>query len=222
MVVMSSPARFVVLAVALSASVLVAWPAAAAVRVQRTSAGDKMARAVLVRRADFGAGWRQTPGPARVPALTCPAFNPAINAVTETGAAASPTFGDGSSGPFISADAYVYASTAQTARVWSRVVRPLLSRCVAEGLRAASGNGTKFRVTSSDLLNLPGLKVRRAGYRIAGTATRGGQSVNVFLDALLLTSGRRLLAVSVSSFSAPPPRSLESRLARTLAARLTH
>jgi hypothetical protein len=197
-----------------------ASPASAAIRVHRTTAGNQLARGVLVRRADLGSGWSQTAAPAKVPPLTCPAFNPAISGVTETGTAASPTFGHGSSGPFVSADAYVYATAGQATTVWSRAVRPQLRRCVAEGLRSASGNGTKFRVTTSGLLSLPPLGVRRAGYRIAGTATRTDQSVNVFLDALVLSTGRRLVTITVSSFFAPPTRQFELRVARIAAHRL--
>jgi hypothetical protein len=195
-------------------------PASAAIRIHRTATGNKLARDVLVRRADLGSSWSQTPAPAHVPPLTCPAFDPAINGVTETGTAASPTFGHGSSGPFVSADAYVYATAGQATTVWSRVVRPALRRCVAEGLRSASGNGTKFRVTTSDLLALPPLGIRRAGYRIAGTATRTDQSANVFLDALVLSAGRRLVAVTISSFFSPPTRKFELRVARIVAHRL--
>lgn len=215
-----SPWSFAGLAALLSASALAAVPALAAPLIGRTLAGDRAAQAVLVRRADFGSGWSATPAPARVAPLTCPAFDPGLGGVTEIGAAASPTFGAGSSGPFVSADAYAYATAAQASIVWSRVIRPPLRRCVAEGLQAASGHGIKFQVTSSELLSLPGLDGRHAGYRITGTATRTDQSVDVFLDALVLSSSSRLVAVTVSSFFAPPTRRFELRLARIVARRL--
>jgi hypothetical protein len=205
---------------ALAAALLAASPTAAAVQIRRSASGDQAARAVLVRRADLGGGWMQSPAPTRVPGLTCPAFDPAVNGVTEVGSAASPTFGNGSSGPFVSADAYAYATAAQATKIASQVLRPQLRRCVAEGLRSASGNGTRFTVTSSDLLALPPLGVRRAGYRITGTATRSGQSVNVVLDAIVLAAGRRLVAVTASRFLVPPSRGLELRLARLLSRRL--
>jgi hypothetical protein len=183
-------------------------------------AGDAVARGVLLRRADFGNGWSSAPGPRSVPPLTCSRFSPPIRAaVTEVGDAVSPTFRQSSSGPFVSQLAYVYASGAQRAQVWRAVVQPRLVRCVAESLSAGSGHGVRFRVTGKRLLRLPRLGVAAAGYRASGEAISQGQAIDVFLDMLVLGSGRTITAISISSFEQPAARAVELRLARAVASR---
>ena len=55
---------------------------------------------------------------------------------------------------------------------------------------------------------------------LAGTASVPNQTVNVWLDVLLLGSGTTVTEVSVSSFLAPPARGFELRLARVVAGRM--
>jgi hypothetical protein len=199
---------------------LVAPPTAAGIARHVTPAGRALARVALLRRADLGRGWTSTPAPRAVPSLTCPRFSPAVRSATEVGNAASPTFGRSSSGPFVSQAAYVYASAAQRAAVWRTVVRRPLVRCVAASLAGGSGNGVRFSVTGKRLLSLPRVGAPAAGYRASGTATSQGQSINVFLDVVVLGSDRTITAISISSFEQPVARALELRLARTVAGRL--
>jgi hypothetical protein len=77
-----------------------------------------------------------------------------------------------------------------------------------------------FSVTGKRLLSLPKLGVPAAGYRVSGEATSQGQSIDVFLDVVVLGSGRTIGAISISSFEQPVARALELRLARTVAERL--
>jgi hypothetical protein len=115
---------------------------------------------------------------------------------------------------------YVYATHAQESGVWNVVVRPPLLRCVAQSLSSGGGQGVRFAVTGKQLLNLPKLPVPAAGYQVSGTATSQGQSIDVFLDVLLLGSGRMVSAISISSFAQPVTQRLELRLARTVARRM--
>jgi hypothetical protein len=120
----------------------------------------------------------------------------------------------------VSQVAYVYATGAQRATVWNALVRPRLVRCVAASLAAGSGDGVRFMVTGKRLVSLPKLGVAAAGYRVGGTATSQGQSVDVFLDMVVLGSGRTISAISISTFEQPVARALEIRLARAVARRL--
>jgi hypothetical protein len=194
--------------------------AGAAIKRHDTPAGNAVARAALLRRADFGKGWSSSAGPRTVPPLTCPRFNPAARGAIEVGDAASPTFRQSSSGPFISQSVYAYGSSAQRAAVWRAVVDPRLVRCVAASLTGGSGNGVRYSVMGKRLLRIPKLGVAAAGYRVSGTATSQGQSIDVFLDMLVLGSGRTIAALSIASFEQPVARALELRLARTVAERL--
>jgi hypothetical protein len=201
--------------------VLIAPAVAAGVARHVTPAGTALARAALLRRADLGRSWSSTPAPRPVPPLTCPRFSPAVRSAIEVGDAASPTFGRSSSGPFVSQAVYVYASAAQRTAVWKAVVRRPLARCVAASLVGGSGNGVRFSVTGKRLLSLPRIGgMAAAGYRASGTATSQGQSIDVFLDMLVLGSGRTITALSIASFEQPVARALELRLARTVAERL--
>ena len=185
-----------------------------------STSGPALARSALLRRTDVGRGWSSQPPPRHVPPLTCPQFSPRLHGVVETGAAGSPTFAQSSSGPFVSSVAYVYKTAAQGASVWGRVVTPGLLRCVAQSLVNGSGQGVRFTVDRKHLLTLASIADRRRGYRIIGTATSTYQQIGVYLDEVVLERGRMLAALSFSSFSVAPARSLELRLARTVAQRL--
>jgi hypothetical protein len=199
---------------------MVAGTAAGAVAIHSTPAGTALARRALLGRADLGRGWIGTPAPKAVPDLTCPQFSPALTGVVQIGAAISPTFQQSPSGPFASQTAYAYASRAEAGSVWQAVARPRLLRCVAESLTRGSGSGVHFAVTGKRLLALPSLSVRAAGYRVTGTASVPGQTVNVYLDVLLLGGRDTVTELSISSFLQPASRALELRLARTVAARI--
>jgi hypothetical protein len=194
--------------------------ASAAITRRVTPTGIAQARAALLRRADLGRGWSGAPGGQSIPPLTCSGFTPGFGPVTEVGEAASQTFEQSSTGPFVAQDVYAYATPAQQAAVWNAVARSRLLRCVAESLSSGGGAGVRFAVTGKRLLNLPKLSVSAAGYRVSGTATSEGQSIDVFLDVLLVGSGQRISAISFSSFEQPAARQLELRLARTVARRM--
>lgn len=139
----------------------------------------------------------------------------------EIGRAESATWQQSSSGPFASESNYVYSSRAQQAAVWRAVVGPKLVRCAAQDLVNGSGGGVRFRVTRKQVLGVAGLPAPAAHYRVSGTATSSGQSIDVFLDTIVLGHGRAIGVLSVSSFEAPVPASLDRRLAQAAARRLS-
>ena len=199
---------------------IVAGTAAGAVAIHSTPAGTALARRALLVRADLGRGWIGTAAPKKVPDLTCPQFSPVLAGVVQIGAAISPTFQRSATGPFASQTAYTYASRTEAAAVWQAVARPRLLRCVSESLTRGSSDGVHFAVTGKRLLALPSLSVRAAGYRVTGTASVPSQTVNVYLDVLLLGEGDTVTELSISSFFQPASRALELRLARTVAGRI--
>jgi hypothetical protein len=204
---------------AVGLAALLAGSATGAVAIHPTPAGMAVARQELLKRSDLGRGWTSMPAPKKVPPLTCPAFSPGLSGVVQIGAAISPTFQATLSGPFASQTAYAYASAAEERTVWREVARPHLLTCIAASL-VRSGGGAHFSVKSKRLLPLPALTVHAVGYRVAGTASVPNQTVNVWLDVLLLGSGTTVTEVSVSSFLEPPARGFELRLARVVAGRM--
>jgi O-acetyl-ADP-ribose deacetylase (regulator of RNase III) len=136
------------------------------------------------------------------------------------GAAASPTFSQTANGPFVSQTAYVYPKVTQALTYWHRVVTPRLSSCVAGSLTASSTQTVQFKVTRKRSLALPAIADRRAGYRVIGVASTTAQEITVYLDMIVVGRGSGLTQVSFTTFSQPPSRSLELRLARLVAGRL--
>jgi hypothetical protein len=193
-----------------------------AIAAHITPAGTALARAALLRKADVGSGWSSAPPPRQIPPLTCPQFSPIISGVRQVGGAASPTFRASARGPFVAQDAYAYATASQQTTVWRAIVRPALGRCVANSLATGGGQGVTFAVTATRPLRLPGLPVRAAGYRVTGTASTTGQSLEVFLDMVVLGAGRAITTIGLSSLEQPVGQRLELRLLRTVALRLLH
>jgi hypothetical protein len=179
--------------------------------------------ALLITRGDLGSGWTvSAPAPRPVPAVACARLHLKLSrSAARPLQAASPTFAAASDGPFVGQTAYLYATAADERQVWRGVARPALLECLAQSFVHAGGGGVRFTVVSQRKRAAPRLKVRAASYALQATATRGTQSASVYLDVLLLGEGASLTELSFSNASAPPPPSLELRLARTVAGRLT-
>jgi len=175
------------------------------------------ARAELLRHSDLH-GWGAAAAPKKVPPLTCSAFSP--SAIKPLGDAASQTFSDGSNGPFVSETAYVYSSASQEQTFWHRAVGRRLESCVADSLTAGSTSSVTFTVSRRQLLSLPRIGARDAGYRVSGNASSTDGSQTVYLDMLVVGDGSGIAAISFTSFFDPVARSTELRLARLVASRM--
>lgn len=195
--------------------------AAASVTERPTGAGEARARAELLRQSELGAGWKvSAPAPKNAPALTCGVFHPGVSGVTEQGAAASPTFAQTSSGPFLGQVSHVYASADQGLAVWRRIALPGLGRCAEQSLDHGGGHGVSLRATGLRPLSLVGLAARVWAYRVTGVASAASESVPVYLDVIVLGHGTGISQISLSSFLAPVTARLELRLARAVAQRM--
>ena len=201
-------------------ALLLAGTAGGAVATHPTAAGKALARNLLLRPSDLGRSWTSTPAPTTVPGLTCPGFSPSLSGVVQTGSAISPTFQASSTGPFASQTAYAYASASEEETVWREVARPHLLTCVAASLVRSTRGGVHFSVKSKRLVALPSLPVHAMGYRVVGTASVPNQTVNVYLDVVLLGGGTTVTELSFSSFLQPLARGFELRLARIVAGRV--
>ncbi|MEA2198864.1 MAG: hypothetical protein QOC77_2853 [Thermoleophilaceae bacterium] len=189
-------------------------------RLPGTAAGRALARHALITRAALGPGFTSSPAPRSVPQLRCPGFRPALPKVVQIGAAVSPTFSGGASGPFISQSAFAYANAAQQRRVWHRVITRGLLRCARESLQAGSSRGVQLRATSAALISPPRVTRQTAGYRVTGTATAADQVLDVDLDMLVVGRGTVITTIVITSFSEAPDAGLEARLARAALRRL--
>jgi hypothetical protein len=185
-----------------------------------TAAGTAAATRMLLTKRDLGTGWTATPAGKTPPALTCAGFAPSTDRVVETGVAASPAFRGGDAGPFVGESVYVYATPAQARRFWLRVVGAGVRSCLTQSVVQGSTTDVKFAVKRIHDLALPALGARRAGYRLTATATAPGQTVDAYVDLLLIGDGEAIAAISLSSFSQPVSERVELALARAAARRL--
>lgn len=180
-------------------------------------------KALLVTRPDLGTGWSiQSPAPRKVPSVGCGAQHLRLRAgAAHPRAAASPTFREGTSGPFVAQTAYEYAKVSQQRQVFAAVARHALLKCLAQTFTDSSRGGVKFTVISERGLGAPRVRARTAAYRVTATATLDSdQSVNAYLDTILVADGKGLSQLSVSSLTTPPPPALERRLAHLVSSAL--
>jgi hypothetical protein len=189
-------------------------------KTTHTRAGMAAAQRLLLTEADVPRSWTAVAAGKLTPTLTCAGFSPSTAGIVETGSAASPAFRADATGPFAAEGVYVYATPAQAAAYWRRVVGPGIRSCMTQALVQGSTTDVKFTVRRTQSLALPPVGARRAGFRITATATTPGQVVTAYVDMLLLSTGKAIAAVSVSSFSEPVSPALERSLARSAARRL--
>jgi hypothetical protein len=197
-------------------SLLVAPPTSG---VHHTPAGVATAKRVLLRTSDVAAGWKATAKPKKVGQLTCGSASPTVEGAVETGSAASPTYGAGVAGPFVTEDTFVYDTVTGAQRFWQHAVGKQTIACVAKGVTGASTKDVTFTVTHTAPLPAPA-GADSAAYRVLGKAQTQAQNVTVYVDVVLVRRGNAIAEVSFSSFATPFARGLELRIARTAAARL--
>jgi hypothetical protein len=210
-----------------------ALPPAQAAGLAAKAPAIPSAAPLLIGRSALGPGWTvSAAAPRSVASLACPQLHARLSgAAVAPSAAASPTFADGSSGPFVTQTAYRYASATVAARVWRAVDRSALERCLARTLTEGTSAGVSFQVTGARRLAAPALRgpsvggrrlpvaVEDARFRIAAVGSSGGAQTDVWLDAVLVHAGPAISELAVSSAVTVPPARLEERLARAIAAR---
>ena len=98
-----------------------------------TAADEAKAQSIVLKRTDFGAGWKKV-APSPDEDLTCPGFNPDASDLTLTGDAEA-NFQHTQGSPRISSFTDVYISKGDALKSWARTVKPALARCVAHFIR---------------------------------------------------------------------------------------
>lgn len=193
------------------------------------------ARSVVIRRSDLGVGWVGKRSTSRDDEdLRCSYYDPDLSDLTITGRADSLDFSRTSQTALgmAQSDADVYATSAQLASAWRRVLRPAAIRCLRERIAekladelAQSAPGVTARVLSSGRLALPRLAPLTAAYRFVvrfdvDSTAGGAQQVDFTIDVIFLGRGRGVVSTILGSLPEPPARAFELSLARTISARL--
>jgi hypothetical protein len=170
--------------------------------------------------ADVGSGWTDSSSSSPEPALTCASSHPDLSGIVETGSASSVDLQAATHGPFVSESAWVYKTVAQTSLLWQRAVGPQLLGCLAASVMQGSTPQIHFKVRSKQVLPAPSGAAMRAAYRVVATATTSGGTSTVYYDLVVIGGGRGVAEVTFARVGAPMIRSLETKLATTVARRL--
>jgi hypothetical protein len=182
---------------------------------QRIRAGDQArARAMLLRQSDLP-GFQRRPSSGAEPHLTCPGLDESD--LTVTGDAEAPTWS--ASVIFVTSSSTVYATRADAATSWSRGTSPAGARCLRQELGrefARQGVG----VVSLRRVSFPSFAQRSAAYRLTLRGQSQGQTVDAYVDFVVLMQGRAVAGLVVGSALVRPDRPAEVRLATTIAARM--
>jgi hypothetical protein len=211
----------VLAAAALAAAVLVVPAAASQPKNRPTGAGNAQAKAVVLRLADLGAGWKTTPGGAGGASdLTCRTFSPNQSDLTTIGAAGQ-AFESGDGITNVLSRVVVFKSATEAQASWNRIVRPGMVNCIASRfVDSLAGKDTTVKIASKGPLRLAAPGRRHAAYRVAADVTVGGQSVKAYFDVIFQGGGAAASATLISSVLKPPARALESKLAAAIGRRL--
>jgi hypothetical protein len=182
---------------------------------ERIRATDQArAKAMLLRQSDLP-GFQRRPSSGSDGHLTCRGLDESD--LTVTGDA------EGSSwalaAVFVASSSTVYATQADATASWRRGTSGAGTRCLRDELaREFARQGT--RVVSLRRTPFPALAQSAAAYRLTLVASAQGQTINVFVDFVVLRQGRAVAGLVLGSALVPPDRAAEVRLARTLAARM--
>jgi hypothetical protein len=189
-------------------------------KTTHTAAGMAAAVRATLARSDLGAGWTAgKPGPSDA-SPTCSTAGLGTG-VVETGKAVSPTFSQGTAGPFVSQVVFVYATGPQATQAWQRTAGKTALGCLAQSVTSGSTKATHFTVLHKQTLAAP-LGTRSAAYRVLAEAhsTAPAQTIDVYFDLILVGKGNALTLISYADFQQPLARSVEVSVARALARRL--
>ena len=198
---------------------LLASGAAAGPAMKHTSADTRTAQASLLKSSDFAKTWSGTTSPQNGVALSCSGHSVNGAGIVETGAAASPNFSDGTTGPFVNQNTSVYATSAEANTYWHRAVTPGLVTCVAQTLEALRSRGITVTITSQGKHPLSTSLAHTTAYRVV--ASVGKNKLKYYLDVVVLGEGRAVTSLTIVSIQMPFSAKVESALAILVAARLS-
>lgn len=203
--------------IALAAAV--ALPAAAGADQIKFNAHDQAAaRAVIIKPADLGTGWK---GGRKKPDLSsitgCSNYHPKSSDLVTTGAAESEY---SNSGVDFDSEAEILQTSQMVALDWQRSVKPALVTCVRQLF--AKQLGGKGKLVSAKKIGFPRVATYTADYRVVFSETANGQTVPIMSDFLIFGKGRtEVTLVTVAPYVARAAvTDAESRLARAMVKRI--
>ena len=210
-----------------AAALLLAAPAMAADGEPRqvlTDKDQKVARSIVLKRADLGAGFTAQKRPADDPlpkGARCDALDEGD--LTVSGDANSPDFRLAGPGVFVTvgSSAHVYRTLREANSSWTRGTTRQTLTCLGDIVRLSAAPSQKLKIVSSAQLAFPKLAPRTSAYRVVITIAAGsGQRVRAYVDAIVLQRGRIQSVLLVTSLGRPVAETEQRALAGVLAERM--
>jgi hypothetical protein len=191
---------------------------------QIDAADQRKATSVLLKRADFAAGWKKVPSTSDDDThFDCAGYDPDGSDLVQT-AEAEADFERTGGFPSVYSYADVYKTKAQALAAWTRTVKPAMARCLATLFKQAiEADGGKVAITAAGKISFPRLAARSSAYRVSlrVTATEGGQTstVPLTLYAISFGSGRGEAGLMAIGFGNSVPLAAVRTLAQVTAKR---
>jgi len=186
------------------------------------AADGRLAKGVLLTRADLGARtWKSVPGAATT-LSNCGIIRrlqPVESGLVETGAANGPLFTN-KAAQALTQTVRVFATPKQANEAWSRTATKNLVICMEQQVENLSTMGAPVSVTDWRPLKLPKATDHAAAYRVTATASAGKNKSNVYFDLILLGQSRTITKLIFSALGKPVSTAYEARLATDLSQRL--
>jgi hypothetical protein len=189
-----------------------------------TKADQALARSVLLKRADLGAGFSATPrrkDHGLPKGARCDALDESDLTVTGDAASADFRFSQGPTFVTIGSTAQVYRTLREANASWSRGSVAQTTTCLADIVRLSAAPGQKITIVSSRHMAFPSVSPKTTAYRIVLTIDAGAQGkVRGYVDAVILQHGRVQSGVLFTSIGRPVGQADRVALATVVAARM--
>jgi hypothetical protein len=200
----------------IGAGVLAASATAANPPFDRTAAGTDAATASLLTSADLSTtdGWSALPAGADTGfPFSCTGWDPSASGITVVGEASSPYYSAGDVEVLQTTN--VYASAQEASTMWTRAVKPSLTRCVVETLEGVTEHGIDVRLLSDGTLAVEKAGPMTAGYRVVADlySPKSKTLRKIYFDVLFVGRNSTLSEITLSSFDAAVPPKVEYALA---------
>jgi hypothetical protein len=184
-----------------------------------TKAGQTRARAVALRLADFGPGWKSEPSTNKSESNPrCSTYNPDQSDLIEIGDYDSPDFSR-PDGTFISSTTGVFKTAAMARTGYARVAVPALPHCFAEIFKKGITKPSSATIFSSGPLSFPAYGDHSNAYRITSSVKTPSGRVRATIDLVVFNRGQIDVAIIFLGINQTLPASLEQGLVARVAAR---
>jgi hypothetical protein len=188
-----------------------------------TSAGNSMARSIVLKRADLTPAFtqRKRADDDLPDGVRCGALDESD--LTISGEAQSPDFQLTQPGVYVTvgSTANVYRTLQDAGASWRRGTSAQTTTCFADIIRLSAPRGQRVKIVSSKRLVFPKVAPMTAAFRVVATLTvSGNRRVTAYVDAIILQQGRVQSGVVFTSLGRPVDQASRLGLAALVAGRM--